>query len=174
MSRSLIIAGALLLGLGCGRSGLEEDVRLPFAPCDDCVDTVFFADAGPLSATGDAGVDLDAGVALPCGNTPIGPDCCANGARVSSATCEAGAWTCGGAAFCTCEGVPQTFSCTDVCGSDAFLSPVCANGQWSCARPFIETTLCAPDLCWGEPGDCCGAPSCVDGGWVCGFKPAGC
>ncbi|GMU62838.1 MAG: hypothetical protein AMXMBFR34_46010 [Myxococcaceae bacterium] len=158
---------------GCGRADLTPPS--PYAPCPDCVDRFFPPeDAGQvLTAAADAGAE-DAGVVLPCGNVPFGPDCCAGATRVSSATCVDGAWACTQGSFCACEGQPQGFQCTDFCGSDAFVPPVCRNGQWICERPFVETTLCAPDTCWGEPGDCCGAPSCVDGGWVCGFKPAGC
>ncbi|MEW5741128.1 MAG: hypothetical protein AB1938_19555 [Myxococcota bacterium] len=165
------VVSLFLLLVGCGRAGLSEP--LPYAPCPECVDVFILPDAGQTGTAPDAGNE-DAGVVLPCNHVPVGPDCCAGGRRVTSASCVDDAWVCTQGAFCTCEGQPQTFQCSDFCGSDAFLPPVCRNGQWMCERPFIETTLCAPDTCWGEPGDCCGAPSCVDGGWVCGFKPAGC
>lgn len=172
MRRSSLFIVALVLA-GCGRGALTEPV--PYAPCPECEDAFFPPDAGLATVlpSPDAGPH-DAGVVLPCGNVPFGPDCCTGGARVASASCVDGAWACGAADFCTCEGVPQDFQCSDFCGSDAFVPPICANGHWICERPFFETSQCGPDTCWGEPGDCCGAPSCVDGGWVCGFKPAGC
>lgn len=170
MVRCLVPMLAVLVLGGCGPRGVEGAV--PYAPCRECTDAVVFPDAGASAPQPDGGVD--GGLLLACGGVPIGPDCCESGVRISSATCAAGAWTCTQGAFCTCDGAPQAFSCTDTCGSDAFLAPTCFNGQWRCVAPLVETSSCAPDTCWGEPGTCCGAPTCVDGGWVCGFKPAGC
>lgn len=158
---SLVVA----LSCACGSAGPRAiDVR---APAEAASFIAPRTDSG-LPAAPDGGV--------PCGpgSAPVGPDCCAGSQRTSSAACVGGAWACPSGALCTCEGVPQSFTCVDVCGTDAFSAPTCANGAWVCPRPLFESTACAPGTCWGEPGACCGAPSCVDGGWVCGFRPAGC
>ncbi|MDP2269769.1 MAG: hypothetical protein Q8N23_05265 [Archangium sp.] len=148
--RPLTLAIPLLL-LGCGR-----DLPLLLEPTGVTLN----ARSGPDAGSG-------------CGTLPFGPDCCEGGLRVSSASCVADSWVCTGD-FCTCAGKRQDFQCAEFCGSDAFGSPECVNGEWSCARPTRPTSRCSADTCWGEPGDCCGAPSCVDGGWVCAYRPSGC
>jgi hypothetical protein len=97
-----------------------------------------------------------------------GPDCCAeDGRRTGAAVCSEGEYVCSAGAVCSCGAEPQTFHCTDFCGSDAYVSPLCGATGWVCSPGLIATSSCPPDTCWGEPGDLCAAPRCVDGAWVC-------
>jgi hypothetical protein len=99
---------------------------------------------------------------------PDGPKCCdANGQGVTSATCVNGSCTCSVGQFCLCDGVPSTFSCSDFCGSDAYMDPACTSAGWSCGGGLIKTDSCAPGTCWGEPGDCPCSLFCVDSQWRC-------
>ncbi len=126
----------------------------------------------PIVVHGDAGFQLfdsgvpDAGIAR-CDDAPFGVDCCVNDQRVTSARCENGAQVCDSGEVCACAGAPQRFNCVDFCGTDAFTGPVCNAGHWECAAGLQPSSQCPANTCWGEPGDCCVNPSCVDGAWVC-------
>ena len=119
-------------------------------------------------------IALSADAGTGCGTLPFGPDCCEGGRRVSSARCVSDAWACTTGTFCTCAGKAQPFQCAEFCGSDAFAPPDCVNGEWVCSGPTMPTSSCRADTCWGEPGDCCGGATCVDGGWTCAFTPSNC
>jgi hypothetical protein len=114
----------------------------------------------------------DAGATAPPSGCDVafgGPDCCAGdgtGARVTSATCQAGSYVCSQGAVCSCHGQAQTFFCTDFCGSDAFVEPTCGAAGWLCPSGLIETSSCPKGTCWGEPGEGCLAV-CRDGEWTC-------
>lgn len=124
----------------------------------------------PLSVRADAGgrisITADGG-ARTCDDAPFGVDCCVNGQRVTSASCVDGAQVCEAGEPCSCAGVAQTFNCVDFCGTDAVSAPVCRFGQWQCASGLMKTSDCPRGTCWGEPGDCCAQPACVDGAWTC-------
>lgn len=99
---------------------------------------------------------------------PDGPPCCDSaGNRVTSAQCSEGVCRCAVGAFCVCQGAPAGFLCTDFCGSDAVMDPECSDTGYTCPRGFTQTNSCPSGTCWGEPGDCCVNPSCVDGAWRC-------
>lgn len=126
----------------------------------------FLLDGG-AEAKQDAGIVPDAG-ASPCAdNLPVGPPCCnESGSRVVSAECGDDGWTCDEGALCECDGEPASFICSDFCGSDAFADPTCSEQGWSC-EGLIRSDSCEEDVCWGDPGNCCVNPSCVDGQWQC-------
>ncbi len=140
--------------------------------------------ASPDAATvvpADAGTAPDA--AIPCTSSAPPPRCCdGDGKRVSSATCEAGAFACGSAAaLCTCQGVAGPWVCVGFCGDDVAVDPTCTDAGWACGHLApLRSDTCPVDTCWGEPGDCAccadegaGAsvwPGCDAGAWVC---PAG-
>lgn len=149
-----LACAVVLLLIGCGRDVPER--LLPDAG-GETRDAGFAVDAGP---------SVGAGVEVSCG-APVGPDCCSAGRRSGGASCVDGAWVCAPDDFCRCGGAPQPGSCSDACGSDAFVSPVCLDGAWRCPDGTIATDGCGPDVCWGLPGDCCIDPSCVSGRWAC-------
>lgn len=128
-----------------------------------CPSPISIRDAG-AGASDDAGSSGSAS----CGNLPVGPPCCnAVGDRLMSADCDdTGEWSCEEGELCECEGEGASFICSDACGSDAFAEPTCEAGGWSCGG-LVRSDSCPDDLCWGDPGDCCVNPSCVDGAWEC-------
>jgi hypothetical protein len=105
---------------------------------------------------------------IPCGAplTPVGPPCCVGGNRVSDGECRDGVWFCAQGGLCQCAGAPITFVCSDFCGSGAFVDAVCGDEGWSCGA-LVRSDSCPPETCWGDPGDCCINPSCVDNRWEC-------
>jgi hypothetical protein len=113
-----------------------------------------------------------------------GPSCCgAQGQRIGSADCKAGQWLCEApGALCLCDGKPQAYSCSDLCGSDVFFEPTCEGGAWTCGPGKVKTSDCPPGTCWGEPGQCCDesgtpvAPVCDNGSWewAAACKPENC
>lgn len=126
--------------------------------------------APPLRSIDPSGVAVDAGrLAKPnhCTVAFGGPDCCAaDGRRTTQATCVDNEYACGTGTICSCADMPQTFHCSDFCGSDAYVSPICGSAGWQCPAGLIATSDCPPGTCWGEPGDAC-VSQCVDGVWVC-------
>jgi hypothetical protein len=131
----------------------------------------------PLRSIDPPGVAVDAGH-LPkpnhCTVAFGGPDCCgSDGRRTGAAACVDGEYVCSGSAVCACGGEAQTFHCTDFCGSDAYVSPICSSGGWICPGSLITTSSCPAGTCWGEPGELCAAPQCIDGSWVCAGDDGG-
>jgi hypothetical protein len=109
---------------------------------------------------------------------PFGGSCCdASGNPVASVECVDGKPTCTTGSFCRCGDDLETFSCTDFCGSDEFLSPSCVAGKWQCPGEVpVHTDQCPAGTCWGLPAECCDAPGhyinieCHDGAWFCPGK----
>jgi hypothetical protein len=124
----------------------------------------------PLRNVDPPGVRVDAGTLPKPSECTIpfgGPSCCgSDGRRVGSADCVDEQYVCSAGAVCSCEGQPQTFHCSDFCGSDAFVDPVCGAGGWFCPSGLKSTADCPAGTCWGEPGDLCPAV-CVNGVWTC-------
>jgi predicted small lipoprotein YifL len=97
-----------------------------------------------------------------------GPQCCGPDNRsVGTAACIDGDYVCTTGVICGCGGQPQTFYCSDFCGSDAYVNPVCGGSGWICPGGLIQTNQCPANTCWGEPGDLCQLPQCVNGAWSC-------
>lgn len=132
----------------------------------------------PLRIVDPSGVQVDAGT-LPkpsqCTVAFGGPSCCgADGRRAGTADCVDGEYECApGTAVCECGGQPQEFHCADFCGSDAYVEPSCGGSGWICPVGLIATSTCPANTCWGEPGDLCLSPACVDGRWTCAGDDGG-
>ena len=143
---------------------------------------------GELNDAGQDGESLDGGdLGGPaCSVSPWGLDCCDEaGDRTGATDCQDGILVCELGTLCECDGVPTSFSCSDLCGSDIAGRPQCIDGLWQCVPPIgIRTDTCPPDTCWGEPGECACCldegqgesvwPDCSEGEWVCPPGAAAC
>lgn len=157
MMRPLLLS--LVVLAGCGDSGVLVNTAIP----DETPTPVAKTEVISVLTRVDSGTPPVSPYA-----GPDGPPCCDSaGARLTSASCTAGICTCSTGTFCLCAGAPAAFACSDFCGSDAFIDAQCTAEGWSCGSGMVRTDSCAAGTCWGEPGDCCVNPSCVDGAWQC-------
>ena len=134
----------------------------------------------PLGGVDGAGLADGGTGALACTAGQLPPACCDGaGQRVGTASCgSAQKWSCAQGALCTCGGVAATFVCSDFCGSDAYVDPLCDGSAWRCPQGTpVRSDTCPAGTCWGEPGDCrCCANNgagprvpavCDNGTWGC-------
>lgn len=149
-----LAVSALLLATACPQVPVSQPIR----------PTLHLAVDGGFDGGVDGGFTQPPTCTLPFG----GPDCCSSaGARVGGATCTTSGYVCSEGTLCLCNGTSAGFHCIDACGTDAFVSATCGTSGWQCPTGLIKTTDCPAGTCFGEPGDCCIGPHCVDGQWTC-------
>ncbi len=151
--RTIIITILGMVILGCGRLSGVTPIEPRLA--------VIGVDAGHVE---DGGVPTSSMCSLPF----EGPDCCGDtGSRVGSAQCSDQSYVCETGTLCTCLNAAAGFHCVDVCGGDAFVSATCSATGWTCASGLIKTSDCPAGTCFGDPGECCIGPQCLQGQWTC-------